>query len=411
MMKKYSITLLTVLLFNGCSEDAPVYYSYPDFEVLTIGSTFAELIISPDDNYLAATDKNNNQVRIIDISGEMTLVKNIWVGSKPTSMDFSGSGDTLFVGLEGSSKIALIDMNSLEVINYFQTDMDNPFDIAVVPGNRMVVSYMSSNPSLNRTKLYQWSMAGDTVLFEPLSIPPYNFIDYIDLAGPLKVVREKIMRVNVVNMGPLLDEGPLTVVEDNIMPGEYLLYLMDKYQGTPIGVHKFQIDSLGLWDQGNVSSSHIADNVSLHDIEYVPNYGVVAALGGNDDATQDPLEHAFVFDEYTLSLEAVLDVKSAPIALTCNITGESVFVSPTEADDVGTFIVEFRTDTHLQVNYYLTAGNLAANCLIVDAEGKYIYAAVDDHSDNNSFEPYNDNTYNIQRIEIVPWGTYPINEY
>ncbi len=386
-MNRYFTPIFSLIIFFGCTEDAPVFYSYSDFEVLTIGSTFAELIISPNDDYLAAADKNNNQVRIIDITGDLSLVKNIWVGSKPTSMDFSETGDTLFVGLEGSSKIAMIDMNSLDVIDYFQTDMDNPYDIAVVPGNRMVVSYMSSNPSLNRTKLYQWSVGGDSVLLEPLTIPPYHFIDYIDLAGPL------------------------TIVEDSTTPGEYVLYLMDKFQGTPIGVHKFQITEDGLWDQGNISSSHIADNVTLHDIEYVPNYGIVAALDGTDDATQDPLKHAFVFDEFTLSLEAELDVKSAPIALECKSTGQSVFVSPSESDEVGTFIVEFRSDTHLQVNYYLTAGNLAPNCLVIDSEGKFLYVAVDDHSDNDTFEPYNDNTYDIQRIEVVPWGTYPINEY
>ncbi len=162
--------IIVGLFFYGCTKDAPVYYSYPDFEVLTIGSTLSELIISPDNNYLIAADKNNNQLRIIDIIDDLNLVKNIWVGSKPSSLDFTSSGDTLFVGLEGSSQIAIINMNTLEVIGYFQTDMDNPYDIAVVPGNRMVISYMSSNPSLNRTKLYHWYAIEDSIVFEPMTI-------------------------------------------------------------------------------------------------------------------------------------------------------------------------------------------------------------------------------------------------
>ena len=81
--------ILLIILLYGCSQDAPVYYTYPHFDILTIGSTLTELIISKDDNYLIAADKNNNQIRVISISNDMEITKNLWVGSNPTSLALS----------------------------------------------------------------------------------------------------------------------------------------------------------------------------------------------------------------------------------------------------------------------------------------------------------------------------------
>ena len=74
------------------------------------------------------------------------------------------------------------------------------------------------------------------------------------------------------------------------------------------------------------------------------------------------------------------------------------------------FIVEFSPETNLQINYYMTAGIIGLGTLAVDPAGEFLYAAVDDFSDNESFEPFNNNSFDIQRIEIVPEGTYPINK-
>ena len=75
------------------------------------------------------------------------------------------------------------------------------------------------------------------------------------------------------------------------------------------------------------------------------------------------------------------------------------------------FIIEYNTDTQLQTNYYQVAGLLGSHALVIDFNGKYLYAAVDDLSDQDTAEPYNGSSFNIQRIKILPEGTYPINNF
>ena len=75
------------------------------------------------------------------------------------------------------------------------------------------------------------------------------------------------------------------------------------------------------------------------------------------------------------------------------------------------FIVEFSIDTQLQTNYYQVAGLLGSHALVVDPKGEYIYAAVDDLSDQDTHEPYSGSSFNIQKIKIIPEGTYPINDF
>ena len=88
-----------------------------------------------------------------------------------------------------------------------------------------------------------------------------------------------------------------------------------------------------------------------------------------------------------------------------------IYISPTDVDDNGMFIVEFSIDTQLQTNYYQVAGLLGSHALIVDSNGEYIYAAVDDLSDQDTHEPYNGSSFNIQKIKILPEGVYPINDF
>ena len=45
-----------------------------------------------------------------------------------------------------------------------------------------------------------------------------------------------------------------------------------------------------------INTSHIADNVTLNDIEYVNGYGVAVALEGDDDGAQSPLNNSFLYN-------------------------------------------------------------------------------------------------------------------
>ena len=48
---------------------------------------------------------------------------------------------------------------------------------------------------------------------------------------------------------------------------------------------------------------------------------------------------------------------------------------------------------------------------MIDFKGEYLYAAVDDLSDQDTPEPYNGSSFKIQRIKVLPEGTFPINNF
>ena len=79
---------------------------------------------------------------------------------------------------------------------------------------------------------------------------------------------------------------------------------------------------------------------------------------------------------------------------------ERIFIAPQDADENGVFIIEFDAQTKLEKNYYLAAGNLKEKCMVIDQTSSYIYILVNTPGDNDSFEPYNDYPFDLQRIEI-----------
>ena len=88
---------------------------------------------------------------------------------------------------------------------------------------------------------------------------------------------------------------------------------------------------------------------------------------------------------------------------------------------------EFDQHTYISTNYGISVFNLdslefgdtffigTSGAQISVAEttvlGEYIYAAVDDLSDQDTHEPYNGSSFNIQKIKILPEGQYPVNDF
>ena len=197
--------------------------------------------------------------------------------------------------------------------------------------------------------------------------------------------------------------GPISISTD-----EQYIYILDKYNGPPYRVYRYDITPEGL--QNKINSSNIADGpIALHDLEYVSEFGIVVAIGGTDFIDNKSLDHSPVYALDDLNHIANLDVGSTPLAITSH--GDHIYISPTDVDDNGMFIIEYNADTQLQTNYYQVAGLLGSHALVIDPNGEYLYAAVDDLSDQDTAEPYNGSSFNIQRIKILPEGTYPINNF
>ena len=195
---------------------------------------------------------------------------------------------------------------------------------------------------------------------------------------------------------------------------ESSLYIVD-IPHVPIRIHRYDINEDGMSTPlPEIKSKAISTEGSidfLHDLKYISGFGVVVAFDGADPVDGVEVNHASVYDIDELIHISNLDVGSVPLAVAYDSVGQHIYISPTDVDDNGMFIVEFSMDTQLQTNYYQVAGLLGSHALIVDPKGEYIYAAVDDLTDQDTHEPYNGSSFNIQKIKIIPEGTYPINDF
>ena len=139
--------------------------------------------------------------------------------------------------------------------------------------------------------------------------------------------------------------------------------------------------------------------------------GCVGSEEKSEIAKSNGCDHVILYRNENIA-ERVRDITNGlGVDVAYDSVGNHVYISPTDVDDNGMFIVEFSIDTQLQTNYYQVAGLLGSHTLIVDPIGEYIYAAVDDLSDQDTQEPYNRSSFNIQKIKILPEGQYPINDF
>ena len=382
----FKFFIYSFILFAACADDNIVlYFEYPDHEVLNIGSRLTDMVVTNDSNTLIVADKGNNQVRFIDVSGEeMVIVGNVWVGSEPTSLELTADGLFLLVGLQGASSVSVVSVQDQELLASIALN-DNSYsgvyDIEYInTTDQLIVSYVASNPTYNKTKLYNLDLypADGASTFTAV---PSTF----EISGLTYPIEDDFA-------------GSICVSDD-----EQFLYIIDRFGGVD-RVYKYQIS--GIWDGPDSFSSIVGDISIFHDIEYVPGFGIVVAVEGMDPFGEEVLDHSPVFDLNGLNHVANFGVGSTPIALTYDSIGEHLYISPTDVDDNGVFVIEYSIETQLQTNYYQVAGRLGSHALVVDHKGEYLYAAVDDLSDQDTNEPYNNSSFNIQRIEIIPEDTY-----
>ncbi|MBT5078656.1 MAG: beta-propeller fold lactonase family protein [Candidatus Marinimicrobia bacterium] len=518
---KIFIYISTMFILSCGSDEIVQYFEYPDHNVLNIGSQLTDLVVTSDSDILIAADKGNNQVRFIDVStDEMSILANVWVGSEPTSLELTADGQYLLVGLQGASSVAVVSVLEMELLGSMQLGDDGVYDIEYINAiDQLIVSFVASNPTYNKTKLYDityydnffncWCSgldANDCVCkiggcmdenacnYNPDAINGDDrscaVEDCLGVCGGSAVVdgcdvcngtaveddcgvcygdgsscEEAIpgcMNESACNYDPdaTFDNGSCEVfdcagecngtaeedcagecngeaieiydgqciislhvatpsiiqigaaefeIEDDyagfisLSDDEGFVYIIDRFGGID-RVYKYDVS--GNWNFPDSYSAVVGTISSFHDIEYVPDYGVVVAVGGVDSLGEEDLDHSPAFGLNDLSHIANFGVGSTPLALAYDPIGEHIYISPTDVDDNGMFVIEYSIQTQLQTNYYQVAGRLGSHALVVDPKGEYVYAAVDDLSDQDTDEPYNNSSFNIQRIQILPEGTY-----
>ena len=373
--------------------------------MLNIGSQLTDLYVTNDSNTLIVADKGNNRVLIIDVSTDGMYIKNtVWVGSEPTSLEMTADGRYLFVGLLGGSSVSVINMATMTLEGSLNLEEDSVFDIEYLSVTcQLIVSFISSNPFYNKTYVHAWWADQDGVWYGNNTSCSYS--ENPDFVSPeITVLESNMFAVEPTEIDNVPHAGLLSMSQD-----ESYLYILDKTL-SPNRLHRYDIDDEGL--SNRINNAQTAKTIDLfHDLEYISNFGVVVALSGTDPVDGLEMDHAPVYDFDNLDHISNLDVGSAPLAVAYDAVGEHIYISPTDVDDNGMFIVEFSVSTQLQTNYYQVAGLLGSHALVVDPKGEYIYAAVDDLSDQDTHEPYNGSSFNIQKIKIIPEGTYPVNDF
>ena len=402
MKNKFIILLCVIVFYLSCSSDGVVkFFEYPDHNVLNIGSQLTDLYITNDSNTLIAADKGNNRVIFIDVSSDaMSITKRVWVGSEPTSLDMTDDNRYLFVGLLGGSSVSIINMATMTLEGSLSLQEDSVFDVEYLSSKcQLIVSFISGSVNFSKTYVHPWWADQDGVWYgSNNTLCTYAEIPEINISSQNIYIAEPPEIDNVLLAGHI-----------SVSTNDSLLFVNDKSL-NPDRLFRYEITDDGLINEinSNPTSEHI---ILLHDLVYIDGFGVVMAIDGTDPSDASPIDHSAVYDIDNLNQKSNLDVGSVPLAIAYDAVGKHIYISPTDVDDNGMFIIEFSVDTQLQTNYYQVAGLLGSHTLAVDPKGEYIYAAVDDLSDQDTHEPYNGSSFNIQKIKIISEGTYPINDF
>ncbi|MFQ6604684.1 MAG: YncE family protein [Fidelibacterota bacterium] len=341
-----------LILFSGCSlytdEGKPdIFYTFEDFDILSLGNSIADMQAGPDGNYLYLADYNNHAILQVDVTGSMALHGQVWVGARPVALDISPDQTKLVVALNGESRIVIIDLASFTVVQSVPISLSNVTDLACVTNDLVYVS-SATDPSAISLSLADSTETGQSVHSGMLTALPADTSLLVATSVTLKKYRAAT---------PLATQYP---------------FIADPYGFT----------------------AHLYDAVLSPDTRTL-------FIGLGDENNPHAVTEVWAYDTDNLTLQGKYKTNSAGLGIAVRPDGQRVFVAPMDADPAGVFIIEFDTATKLETHYYLVAGNLKAKGLVADPGGRYIYALVNSPGDGDSFEPYNSFSYDLQRIRIV----------
>lgn len=347
------LVLLLIIspLLTGCdlyvnSEEPDIYYEFKDFDILRLGKNISDMIMDPTRPYLYLADYGNNVVLRIDVSGKMKVDKRLVLGSHPIALDISTDKKSLVVGFNGESKLEMINLETFISLNKtLPVSLVGINDFICATGNRIYVSGFT----------------------EPNAVS-------IDISTGQE-------QFEIIRSGELLnnnDGSKIYLATDNIVQKYDLSsgYVTQEAWSAPFGF-KAVINHFVLGPKENQIFVCLADM--------------------NDHTT---VQDVYAYSTEDLSQTGKFETKSAGMGVAVSKDGNRVFVAPTDADGAGVFIIEFDGETKLEKNYYLVAGNLKERGLVIDRNDRFLYVVVNTPGDNDKFEPYNNYSFDLQRIEI-----------
>lgn len=327
------------------NEEPENYYEFREFDILTLGKNISDMMMDPERPYLYLTDYGNNAVLRIDISDKMKVDRTLVLGSHPIAMDITPDQHNLIVALNGESNLKII-----ELADFTFTD-------------EVPVSLVGINDFVCNTN-------------SRIFVSAYTEPNVVSLTLPDNQEREEIIRSGELLASP--DGNKIFVASTNIL-------------------QKYDLSS-GFITQ-EAWSAPFGFQAKINDFIYDPTGGqLFLCLADEKDHTRVRDILAFSTDDLTLT--GKFEIKSAGMGVAVSKDGKRVFVAPTDADAAGVFIVEFDAETKLEKEYYLVAGNLKHKGIVIDQTDQYLYVVVNSPGDNDSFEPYNNNSFDLQRIKV-----------
>ena len=340
-----------LLLFFSCSlyidEEKPdIFFEYKDFEVLELGSSFSDMLITKNGSLIFLADYSNNKIIKIKSEDIMEVQDYTLVGSHPSAIDLNPQESKIAVALEGESKIKILDVNSFNIDNAFPISLMNVNDLIFLNDSILVISSIT-DPACITLNINSGTQKSQSVLNGELAVDKNRSILYVAAMSSIK---------------------------------------------------KYNWNGESFFQDPNISDPYGFVG-SINHFLYEPiNNSILLCIRSNEESSI--VQHVYSYNANSMTFSGKYLTKSAGLAVGVSEDGNRVFIAPTDADDIGVFIIEFDNQTKLESNYYLSAGNLTKRGLVLHTETSYIYTLVNIPGDDNSFEPYNNYLYDLQRIKI-----------
>ena len=389
-------TIITLIIFLSCSlyedtEQPDIYFQINDFDMLPMGRTISDMMMGPNNNFLYLCDYNNNSMIKISAQGTMKIIDELVVGSHPIAMDISPDKSHIAVAMEGESNVYLISLEDFTISTIISVSLMNMNDIVYVNSNRLLLS-STTDPTVITYDIDSDTESSQSILNGELLIDQEDSIAYVASSSSIKKIGFKRFFPYLL-IGILLwffthgsgihstISGVLlacAIPHKNSEKGKSLLlnleHSLSPYVADPFGF--------------SATINHFIIN---DDILYV-------CLNNKEDS--ESIRSIYSYNANTLTFAGKYQVGSPGLGVVVDTNNERIFIAPQDADENGVFIIEFDAQTKLEKNYYLAAGNLKEKCMVIDQTSSYIYILVNTPGDNDSFEPYNDYPFDLQRIEI-----------
>ncbi len=140
-----NIVLIILLTFFSCSlyqdNDEPnIFFQFSDFEILELGKSFSDMIISDVQSAIYLSDYNNNSLLKINTQNSLLVEQHTIVGSHPIALDINSDESIIAIAHEGESSILILNSPDLEILNSFSVSLMNMNDLAFINDTTLIIS-------------------------------------------------------------------------------------------------------------------------------------------------------------------------------------------------------------------------------------------------------------------------------